>query len=86
MAEPNLLIETNETFIEAVAASGQTAEACSVLPVPSSPETSPRETIQAFVEATTSGDVESMAASMTDNFMWRVLPATLGSPTTYATH
>ncbi|KAJ7042075.1 hypothetical protein C8F04DRAFT_1252543 [Mycena alexandri] len=77
-ALPKFLIETNQTFIEAVAASGDTTEASSGSPV--TKPTSPLETTKAFVEATTSGDVENMAALMTDDFTWCMLPATLGFP------
>ncbi|KAJ7771466.1 hypothetical protein B0H16DRAFT_1714702 [Mycena metata] len=88
MAEPNpleFLIETNEMFIEAVAASSETTEGSSRLPVSSSPastpiEATPLETIQAFVEATASGDLESMAVFMADDFTSHVLPAALGFP------
>ncbi|KAJ7814360.1 hypothetical protein B0H13DRAFT_2381816 [Mycena leptocephala] len=40
---------------------------------------SPTEIASAFVEAITAGDTDTMAALMTDDFVWRMLPATLGA-------
>ncbi|KAJ7895347.1 hypothetical protein B0H13DRAFT_2338945 [Mycena leptocephala] len=40
---------------------------------------SPTEIASAFVEAITAGDTDTMAALMTDDFVWRMLPVTLGA-------
>jgi hypothetical protein len=44
-----------------------------------SPAKSPSEIATAFVDAITAGDVDSMAALTTDDFVWRMLPAALGA-------
>ncbi|KAJ6546852.1 hypothetical protein B0H19DRAFT_1265841 [Mycena capillaripes] len=38
------------------------------------------EVATAFIEAITAGDIDGMAALMTEDFVWRLLPAALGVP------
>lgn len=38
------------------------------------------EVVTAFMEAITAGDINGMEALMTEDFIWRLLPATLGVP------
>ncbi|KAJ6497110.1 hypothetical protein C8R47DRAFT_1212648 [Mycena vitilis] len=44
------------------------------------PPQSPVESATSYVEAIIAGNTEAMSAMMKDDFVWRLLPATLGVP------